>query len=211
MENNQLENNQENIQANFGNNVDLVESGVASAANRVQEGNLVDHEREENTLERAKENFKEVVGDKLPGGSAPASVTGSQVSMHELKSRLNWGEPGLTILDVRDRATFQDCHIMGAMNTPVETLPGSIQESLQYQRDIYVYGSNLEEANKAAQALREAGFQKVAVLEGGLSAWQEIDGSVDGILHSVPTPGAYNVADRLKEFAEEKQKENRMK
>lgn len=188
-----------------------IQSNLDNATGRVQENFQAAHEREENVIAQAKDNFKQTVGDKLPGPNPPASVTSSQASMHELKSRLNWGEPGLTILDVRDRDLFEECHIQGAMNTPVATLPGSIQASLQVQRDIYVYGSNTEEATTAAQALRTAGFQKVAVLEGGLAAWQEIDGSIDGIAHSEPTPGAYNVVARLKEFAEEKEKENRLK
>ncbi|MBM0740952.1 rhodanese-like domain-containing protein [Phormidium sp. CLA17] len=162
------------------------------------------HEREENTLEKAKVAFS----DKLPISTPAAAVSSSEVSVHELKSRLNWGEPGLTILDVRDRDVFDDCRILGAMNTPVSILPGAVQSTLQFKRDIYIYGSNDGESTTAANILREAGFHQVAVLKGGLEAWLKIDGSVDGVnTNTDPGPDAYNVFSRLKEFANERAKE----
>ncbi|MCY7391812.1 MAG: rhodanese-like domain-containing protein, partial [Leptolyngbyaceae cyanobacterium CAN_BIN12] len=100
------------------------------------------HEREESTLGKAKEAFNA----KLPIPTPAASVSGDVVTVHELKSRLNWGEPGLTILDVRDRDAFDDCRILGAMNTPSSILPGAVQTTLQTKRDIYLYGSSDEES-----------------------------------------------------------------
>ena len=138
----------------------------------------------------------------------------NQATAHDLKARLNWGEPGLTVLDVRDRAAYLDCRIMGAMNVPPEALQTVEKEMhLSPQRDIYLYGATDAETTSAANALRQAGFEHVAELKGGLSAWQEINGSIEGTATNTPPDGAdaYNVGARLKEFAQEKSKEERMK
>lgn len=181
---------------------------MENPGNNIQETFQNAHEREEDTLGKAKEAFNA----KLPFSTPPASISGNEVSVHELKSRLNWGEPGLTILDVRDREAFDDCRILGAMNTPLSILPDAVQPTLQHKRDIYIYGNNSEDATAAINVLREAGFHQVAVLKGGLEAWLKVDGAVDGVATNVePSPGAYNVVSRLKEFAHERAQEKSVK
>jgi rhodanese-related sulfurtransferase len=39
-----------------------------------------------------------------------------------LKERLDWGEPALTIIDVRDRDAFNISHICGAISLPLNEL-----------------------------------------------------------------------------------------
>jgi rhodanese-related sulfurtransferase len=147
--------------------------------------------------------------DKLPNITPTPPGFHSEASVHELKSRLQWGEPGLTILDVRDHDSYNQCRIQGAMNMPMNRLVGMADYSLQHDRDIYVYGANEEETAQAASHLREVGFKKVAQLKGGLLAWQEIDGAVEGIIDS-PGADAYNVFARLEAFNQEKSKERHM-
>jgi rhodanese-related sulfurtransferase len=144
--------------------------------------------------------------EKMPDVTPTPPDLHAQASAHELKSRLNWGEPALTILDVRDRSAFHDYCIRGAMSMPMDTLADVAKASLEPKRDIYVYGANDQETAEAANILRQAGFHRVAELKGGLAAWKEIGGPVDGSESSKEplTAGAYNVASRLKEFSEEK-------
>lgn len=135
----------------------------------------------------------------------------TQSTAHDLKARLNWGEPGLTIVDVRDRDAFNDEHITGALPLPVDDLGQAAQLRLLKGRDIYVYGSDDQQTATAASAIRQAGFDRVSELKGGITAWKEIDGAVDGsTVIEVPPPGAYNVLSRLKEHAEVKAKERAM-
>lgn len=155
----------------------------------------------QDTLVAAKDRMPDVT--PTPPGFHP------QATVHELKSRLQWGEPGLTILDVRDHDAFNQCRIQGAMNMPLDRLPDMVESSLQQDRDIYIYGGNEEETSRAAAMLREAGFEKIAELKGGLLAWQEIDGAVEGIIES-PGADAYNVVARLQAFNEERAKEHNM-
>lgn len=119
-----------------------------------------------------------------------------QSSPKDLKSRLEWGEPALTILDARDRESFNKGHIMGAM--PLETIVEQPNPSLAPQRDIYVYGGSDAETAEVAARLRSEGFRNVAEIQGGLEGWKAISGPTEGteeIVH--PGPDAYNVMSRI--------------
>ncbi|MCY7321825.1 MAG: rhodanese-like domain-containing protein [Phormidesmis sp. CAN_BIN36] len=125
-------------------------------------------------------------------------------SVYDLKSRLEWGEPALTILDVRPREVFNDSHIMGAMDFPVSELVTLAKNSLEFERDIYIYGANEQETAQAAAMLREAGFRAVAELKGGLAEWKAIGGSTEGAVDGSQEPGehAYNVVSQVKHHQE---------
>lgn len=92
--------------------------------------------------------------------------------VYDLKIRLDWGEPALTIIDVRLRAVFNESHVTGAISMPADDLVERAQASLELDRDIYVYADTDEEATLAADALKAAGFKKVSVLRGGVAAWK---------------------------------------
>lgn len=151
--------------------------------------------------------------DKMPNMTPVPPGFSSHATPHQLKARLQWGEPGLTILDVRDHDAFNQCRIQGAMTAPMqEGFTDGARFSLPLTRDIYVYGNTDEETAAAANALRQAGFQRVAELQGGLEAWREIGGAVEGsATNQEPGPGAYTLPARLQEFAQERAREKRMK
>ncbi len=146
------------------------------------------------------ENLEDVIKsakDALPNITPTPPGFKTESSAHDLKSRLEWGEPALTILDVRDREAFNEGHIMGAMPMPSAKLVGNTV-SIAKQRDIYIYGATEAESTQAATQLREAGYTNVAVLKGGLEAWKAIAGSTEGtgeIAH--PGSDAYNVVSRV--------------
>ncbi|MGK7927716.1 MAG: rhodanese-like domain-containing protein [Spirulina sp.] len=98
----------------------------------------------------------------------------------DLKDRLDWGEPALTIIDIRDRDAFNTSHIMGAISLPATELVNRALTSLEPVRDIYVYGGNDEETAVAATQLREAGYENVAELIGGLAAWKAVGYPIEG-------------------------------
>ena len=102
----------------------------------------------------------------------PNAITREKTEVHELKKRLDWGEPALTIIDVRDRDAFNTCHIMGAISMPLDEVVKQAQSSLETVRDIYVYSDIDEETAEAVGKLRETGFQNVSQIIGGLSAWK---------------------------------------
>ncbi len=147
--------------------------------------------------------------DKLPDVTPTPPGFSPEATAADLKSRLQWGEPGLTILDVREHDFFNECRIQGSMNMPMSKLPGMAQ-SIAKQRDIYVYGNTDEETAEAVNMLRQAGYERVAHLKGGLQDWVNVDGKVEGV---VITPGsdAYNILARLDAFSKEKAKEKNLK
>nr|WP_315874608.1 rhodanese-like domain-containing protein [Thermocoleostomius sinensis] len=101
----------------------------------------------------------------------PSPLT-SRSRVYELKARLDWGEPALTIIDIRSRCEFNHSHIMGAINMPMNELVERALVSLELVRDIYVYGDTDEEAAAAAAKLRSAGFLNVSEIQGGLPVWK---------------------------------------
>ncbi|MBW4563627.1 MAG: rhodanese-like domain-containing protein [Mojavia pulchra JT2-VF2] len=131
-----------------------------------------------------------------------------QSDVHVLKARLEWGEPAFTILDVRDRETYNEGHIMGAMAMPIDDLVERASSSIDKSRDIYIYGANEEQTAQAVQSLRSAGFEHVSLLKGGLAAWKAIGGPTEGIVEALTPPGAgdYNVVARMQEHTDTQNK-----
>lgn len=100
--------------------------------------------------------------------------------VESLKNRLDWGEPALTIVDVRDRTAFNTSHITGAVGMPMQELVNQACASLEFIRDIYVYGETEGQTAEAASQLRAAGYQHIAELVGGLAAWKRAKYPIDG-------------------------------
>lgn len=100
----------------------------------------------------------------------PALTVRSRV--YDLKTRLDWGGPALTIIDARSHEEFTQRHIMGAINLPLDELVSRALMTLELVRDIYIYGETDDETAVAAAKLREAGYLNVSELQGGLAAWK---------------------------------------
>ncbi len=156
----------------------------------------------QNTIQDAKDTLKDALPNAVP--TPPQQVRQPQANVNELKSRLEWGEPALTIVDVSDRNTFNNNHILGAVTMPLDRLVEIAQSTLEFTRDIYIYGATAEETATAADYLRSAGFTQVSELKGGFAAWKAIDGPTDGVneAQSVVPKSAYNLVDRLKKHSE---------
>lgn len=108
-------------------------------------------------------------------------VLRSKSRVYDLKARLDWGEPALTIIDVRDRHQFNLSHITGAISMPLQDLPARTLDCLEFDRDLYVYGDVDEEAAEAAAKLRAAGYRHVSELRGGLPAWKAVGYPIETI------------------------------
>jgi rhodanese-related sulfurtransferase len=143
--------------------------------------------------------------DKLPEITpTPPSQETPASSAQALKSRLEWGEPAFSILDVRERPAFNASRILGAMSMSLDELPSRASSSLEPQREIYVYGETDEDTAQAARILREAGFTAISELRGGLAGWKAVGGPTEGTAETgYDTSGAeYNVKARLEKHAE---------
>jgi rhodanese-related sulfurtransferase len=147
--------------------------------------------------------------DKLPNvtPTPPAQQT-PQSSAQALKQRLEWGEVAFTILDIRDRTTFNQSHIMGAMAMPMDEVVERAKSSLEPKREIYIYGETDEQTAEVANKMRQAGFQAVSELRGGLAGWKAIGGPTEGTAEVGYDASAaeYNVKARLDKHAKVSEK-----
>ncbi|MBE9047016.1 rhodanese-like domain-containing protein [Pleurocapsales cyanobacterium LEGE 10410] len=114
-------------------------------------------------------DIKEKVTEPIP---TPPDAT-PKSSAQAMKERLQWGEPGLTIIDARDRESFLEERITGAMLF-------SDMNKLEKNREIYVYSNTDEEAAKTADELRQDGYESVSQLQGGLAGWKAVQGPTEG-------------------------------
>ena len=102
--------------------------------------------------------------------------------VNDLKTSLLWGQPAFTIIDVRDRSTYNHSRITGAISIPLNDLESRAQTSLHRERQIYIYGENETQSAQAVITLQFLGFTSVAELSGGLQAWKAIGGATEGVV-----------------------------
>lgn len=120
------------------------------------------------------------VKDKL-SNVVPTPPDQQPVSNPEaLKKRLEWGEPGFTIADARDRDSFNNERIVGAVPIDSPETLERLMNSLSTSREIYIYGDTDAQAQAAIDKFVSAGFESVSLLQGGLNAWKAISGSTEG-------------------------------
>jgi len=117
---------------------------------------------------------------KFFGLPIPAPIQ-AKSRVYDLKERLDWGEPALTIIDARDRTQFNISHILGSISLPMNELVERSLASLELSRDIYIYGETDEETAAAASKLRCAGYQNVSELRGGVAAWKAVGFPLEAI------------------------------
>ena len=97
----------------------------------------------------------------------------NQSSINTLKKRLDWGKAALTIIDARPRVLFNISHIIGSISMPMDEPNDLTLASLELSRDIYIYAETDKKTAMAANELRQAGYQNVSELIGGLYAWKK--------------------------------------
>jgi rhodanese-related sulfurtransferase len=84
------------------------------------------------------------------------------------------------ILDVRTPGEFENAHIPGAYNVPLDNLREHRAELRRHlDRDVVLVCQSGGRATQAENALAEAGLPGLRVLEGGMAAWQSADAPVN--------------------------------
>ena len=133
----------------------------------------------------------------------PPAQQRTHSSAQALKQRLEWGEVASTMLDIRDRTSFNQSHIMGAMAMPMDEVVERAKSSLEPEREIYIYGETDEQTAEVANKMRQAGFPAVSELRGGLAGWKAIGGPTEGTAEVGYDASAaeYNVKARLDKHA----------
>jgi rhodanese-related sulfurtransferase len=77
------------------------------------------------------------------------------------------------VVDVRDAKEYQAGHIVRAINLPMGELDARVRELDKYKKRPLILSCGAgERSAKVAIQLRKDGFENVAVLAGGLAAWE---------------------------------------
>jgi rhodanese-related sulfurtransferase len=119
--------------------------------------------------------WQETWGDLLVWGELPAAmgqpVEGSGILPLHLAGILH------LLIDLRPAEEFAQGHLLGAVNLPVEEVPGWLSTlSLPEGIPIWCLDEAGEEACRLAQALQELGYSGARCLLGGLSQWRLLTG-----------------------------------
>ncbi len=89
-------------------------------------------------------------------------------------TRLMNNESDTVVLDIRSVAEYKTGHIKGAKNTPLADFAGSLGGlSDNKNKPVLVYCNAGNTATRAIKMLKNAGFEKINNLEGGIAAWKE--------------------------------------
>jgi rhodanese-related sulfurtransferase len=83
-------------------------------------------------------------------------------------------EGQVDLIDVRTPVEFREIHVVGARNTPLDSLdPQAVVQSRNGSGDepLYVICRTGNRAGKAAQQFIDAGFTNVVNVDGGTQAW----------------------------------------
>jgi len=97
------------------------------------------------------------------------------ITKEELREMMLAGKDFI-LIDTLSRESFEEIHISGAINVPVEEMDQWARANLDKRdKDIVVYcGSySCKASAKAADTLERAGFSHVMRYEGGIKEWDE--------------------------------------
>jgi len=96
------------------------------------------------------------------------------ITTEELEQLKQSGKP-FKLVDVLSIEYFQEEHIQGAVNLPLEDIASEAMNRFDMEEEIVVYCKNdmCSASPKAAQKLESIGFQNVKDYDGGLEAWKE--------------------------------------
>ncbi|MFC1786570.1 rhodanese-like domain-containing protein [Halobacteriota archaeon] len=101
--------------------------------------------------------------------TTPTHASFVTISASEAKQIID-SNPDIVILDVRTVEEFNEGHIKGAINMPVQELPDRLGE-LDKNDDIIVYCLTGVRGSRASQILANNGFNKVYNMGGGIGSW----------------------------------------
>lgn len=101
----------------------------------------------------------------------PSRISYGDITVEQAKELIETKQP-LVILDVRTDLEFEDGHIEGAINIPVEELQQRLGE-LNPSDEILVYCRVGGKSRRAMQILADNGFSRAYNMLGGIEAWKQ--------------------------------------
>jgi len=93
-----------------------------------------------------------------------------QITVEQLKTRLEKNSPKPVLIDVREPWEFAICHIEGSKLIPMREIPNVLDQLDQDQETIVICHTGVRSLRVCYYLMNE-GFDKVANLSGGVHAW----------------------------------------
>ena len=125
-------------------------------------------------------DYHQFCGVPQPGSAAPdreTKVNEGEIDVVELKEKIDRGD-NFVLIDVREPHEYRICNIPGAQLIPLGEFPKRVGE-LDPAADIVIHCRSGVRSAKACAVLRQAGFQHVRNVVGGILAWADkVDPSV---------------------------------
>lgn len=96
------------------------------------------------------------------------------ITKNQLKEKLD-NETNLKLVNVLPKENFEEKHIPGSLNIPVDQIEEKAPQRLDKNEKIVVYCANFEcsASPKAAEKLEKLGYKNVYDYEGGIEDWQD--------------------------------------
>ena len=107
----------------------------------------------------------------------------AEISIHELESR----PPEALAVDVREPVEYARGHVPGALNLPQADLADRLEE-LPRDRPLLLICQGGYRSLRAAQFLKQMGFEQVGSVSGGTAAWSEAGKPLDEGEHDEQGP-----------------------
>ena len=96
---------------------------------------------------------------------------GASISAQQLVQLVN--NEGAVVVDLRDKAEFEQGHIVSSINIPFANLEKRVDELKKYQDKPLVLACKMgQHAGSAGTTLRKHGFDQVSRLSGGIGEWR---------------------------------------
>jgi len=125
-------------------------------------------------------HLTEALRTNMTGGKTVAQLLSEAaaktpfISLTELKARVENEDPGLVVLDVREKDAYDAGHIQGAKHVPRGQLELRVDQELPNPTARIVTVCEFGKISTlAAATLRELGFLRTSALDGGISAWRD--------------------------------------
>ena len=97
----------------------------------------------------------------------------SDITVQELKKRLDAGDQSFVFIDVREPYEYQEFNL-GAQLIPLGNIPNAIPDLEQHKaNEIVVHCRSGARSGQAKMFMISNGFTNVRNLEGGVLAWQK--------------------------------------
>jgi rhodanese-related sulfurtransferase len=102
-----------------------------------------------------------------------------EVSVADVRAMQEAGKP-VVLLDVRDQSEVNLGFIPGALHISRGTLEGKVERAVARDATVVLYCSSGNRSLLAGDVLRQMGYRDVSSLQGGIRAWVEQGGDLDG-------------------------------